>query len=162
MVEITICSIFGAQEKNICHCFQFCPFYFPWIEEPDAMILVFLMLSSKPAFSLSSLAFIRRLLSSSSLSVIRVVSSAYVSESHSVVSDSLWPHGLQNLWISLGQNTGVGSLSLLQGIFLTPKSNRGLLHFRQILYQLSYQVVDISLGSLWFIQPDISHDVLCT
>ena len=37
------------------------------------------------------------------------------------------------------QNTGVGSLSLLQGIFLTQESNRGLLHCRQILYQLSYQ-----------------------
>ena len=37
------------------------------------------------------------------------------------------------------KNTGVGSLSLLLGIFLTQKSNRGLLHCRQILYQLSYQ-----------------------
>ena len=37
------------------------------------------------------------------------------------------------------KNTGVGSLSLLQGIFLTWESNRGLLHCRQILYQLSYQ-----------------------
>ena len=36
-------------------------------------------------------------------------------------------------------NTRVGSLSLLQGIFLTQESNRGLLHCRQILYQLSYQ-----------------------
>ena len=37
------------------------------------------------------------------------------------------------------KNTGVGSLSLLQWIFLTQESNRGLLHCRQILYQLSYQ-----------------------
>ena len=37
------------------------------------------------------------------------------------------------------KNTGVGSLSLLQGIFLTQEWNRGLLHFRWILYQLSYQ-----------------------
>ena len=36
-------------------------------------------------------------------------------------------------------DTGVGSLSLLQRIFLTQESNLGLLHFRQILYQLSYQ-----------------------
>ena len=35
------------------------------------------------------------------------------------------------------KNTGVGSLSLLQGIFLTQGSNKGLLHCRQILYQLS-------------------------
>ena len=33
----------------------------------------------------------------------------------------------------------MGSLSLLQQIFLTQESNQGLLHWRQILYQLSYQ-----------------------
>ena len=37
------------------------------------------------------------------------------------------------------KNTGVDSLSLLQGIFPTQESNRGLLHCTQILYQLSYQ-----------------------
>ena len=37
------------------------------------------------------------------------------------------------------KNTGVGSLSLLQRIFPTQESNRGFLHCRQILYQLSYQ-----------------------
>ena len=37
------------------------------------------------------------------------------------------------------KNTGVGSLSLLQGIFQTQESNWGLLHYRWILYQLSYQ-----------------------
>ena len=41
------------------------------------------------------------------------------SESRSVVSDSLWPCGLCSPWNSPGQNTGVGSLSLLQGIFST-------------------------------------------
>ena len=40
---------------------------------------------------------------------------------------------------SLGKNTGVGSLSLVQGIFLTQESNQRLLHCRWILYQLSYQ-----------------------
>jgi len=45
---------------------------------PDVMILVFWMLSFKPAFSLSSFTFIKRLFSSSSLSAIRVVSSAYL------------------------------------------------------------------------------------
>ena len=49
------------------------------VMEPDAMILVFWMLSFKPTFSLSSFTFIKRLLSSSSLSAIRVVSSAYLS-----------------------------------------------------------------------------------
>ena len=41
------------------------------------------------------------------------------SESHSVVSYSLQPHGLYSPWNSPGQNTAVGSLSLLQGIFPT-------------------------------------------
>ena len=41
-------------------------------------------------------------------------------------------------WNSPGQNTGVGSLSLLQGIFPTQGLNPGLLHHRQILYQLSH------------------------
>ena len=48
------------------------------------------------------------------------------SESHSVMSDSLRPHGLYSPWNSPGQNTGVGSLSLLQGIFPTQGSNPGL------------------------------------
>ena len=55
-----------------------------------------------------------------------------------VMSDSLRPHGLSNPWNSLGQNTGVSSLSLLQGIFLTQELNQGLLHCKWILYQLSY------------------------
>ena len=46
---------------------------------PDAMILVFWMLSFKPIFSLSSFTFIKGLFSSSLLSAIRVVSSAYLS-----------------------------------------------------------------------------------
>ena len=37
------------------------------------------------------------------------------------------------------KNTGVGSLFLLHGIFLTQELNWGLLHYRRILYQLSYQ-----------------------
>ena len=62
-----------------------------------------------------------------------------VSESHSVLSDSLRPHGLYSPWISPGQDTGVGSCSFLQGIFLTQGLNPGLLHCRWILYQLSYE-----------------------
>ena len=48
-------------------------------------------------------------------------------------------HGLYSPWNSPGQNTGRGSLSLLQGIFPTQGSNPGLPHCRQIFYQLSYQ-----------------------
>ena len=36
------------------------------------------------------------------------------------------------------KNTGVGSLSLLEGIFLSQESNQAYLHCRWILYQLSY------------------------
>ena len=63
------------------------------------------------------------------------------SESGSVMSDSLWPHGPCSPWNSPGQNTGVGSWSLLQGIFPSQGLNTG---YRWILYQLSH------LGSsLW-------------
>ena len=61
------------------------------------------------------------------------------SESHSLLSDSLRPHVLYNPWKSPGQNTGMGSLSLLQGIFPTQGSNPGLPYCRRILYQLSHQ-----------------------
>ena len=89
--------------------------------------------------------------------------------SHSVISDSLWPQtrilecvpipssrdlrnpGIEPMSLKLqedsslseppgkAKNTGVGSLSLLQQIFPTQESNRGLLHCRQILYQLSHK-----------------------
>ena len=66
------------------------------------------------------------------------------SVSRSVVSDSLrprglWPARLLCPWDSPGKDTGVGSLSLLQVIFLTQELNLGLLHCRQILYCLSHQ-----------------------
>ena len=65
------------------------------------------------------------------------------SESCSVVSDSLWSHGLymEFSWNSPGQNIGVGSLSLLQEIFPTQGSNPSLPHCRQILYQLSHNQI---------------------
>ena len=100
------------------------------------------------------------------------------SESHSVMFNSLWPHGIYipgipqarilewvafpfsrgssqpRDWIQVSRivgrfftswatgkpkNTRVGSLSLLQWISLTQELNWGLLHSRQIFYQLSYQ-----------------------
>ena len=60
-------------------------------------------------------------------------------EDHSVVSDSLQLQGLYSPQNSPGQNTGVGSLSLLQGIFPPQGSNPGLPHCRWILYQLSHR-----------------------
>ena len=62
------------------------------------------------------------------------------SESCSVVSDCLWHHGLYSPWNSPDQNTGVGSLSLLQGIFPTQGSNPGLPPCRWIFfYQMSHK-----------------------
>ena len=58
-----------------------------------------------------------------------------IRESCSVASDSVY----YSTWDSPGQNTGVGSLSLLQGIFPTQGSNPGLPHCRRILYQLRHK-----------------------
>ena len=55
------------------------------------------------------------------------------------MSASLQPHGLYSPWDFPGWNTGVGSLSLLQGIFPTQGSNPGLPHCRRTLYQLSHK-----------------------
>ena len=71
-------SDFGAQENSFCYCFHFSPIICHEVMRPDAMIFVFRMLSFKSAFSLRSVTFIKRLFSSSSLSDIRVVSSAYL------------------------------------------------------------------------------------
>ena len=69
--------------------------------------------------------------------------------------NSLKPQELYSPWNSPGQNTGVGSLPFLQGIFPTQGSNPGLPHRRQILYQLSHQgspilpyyyIINTSLG----------------
>ena len=65
------------------------------------------------------------------------------SVSHSVVSNSLQPHWLYSPWNSPGQNTGMSSLSLLQGSSQprdpTQGYNPGLSHCRQILHQLSHK-----------------------
>ena len=50
-------------------------------------------------------------------------------------------------------DTGVGSFSLLQGIFPTQGSNQGLLNCRQILYQLSYKGSPVRVGGMLFFHP---------
>ena len=69
------------------------------------------------------------------------------SESHSDVSDSLRLHALYSPWNSPGQNTGVGSLSLLQGIFPTHGSNPGLPHCRKIFTSWATREVQYSIMS---------------
>ena len=130
---------------------------------PDVMVLVFRMLSFKPTISLSSFTFIKRLFSSSSLSAIRVVSSAYWyfsqkswfqlvlppaqcfswcsayklnKHSHIQFFAILW---FLCPWDSPGKNTGVSCHFLIQGIFPTQGSNPVIPHYRQILYHLSHQ-----------------------
>ena len=78
MAAVTIHSDFGAQENKVCHCFCYFPIYLHEMMGPDAIILVFWMLSFRPAFLLFSFNFIKRLFSSSSFSAIRVVSSAFL------------------------------------------------------------------------------------
>ena len=73
MGTVTICSDFGAPQNKVSHSFHCFPIYLLLVMGPDAMILVFWMLSFKPTFT-----FIKKLFSSSSLSAIRVVSSAYL------------------------------------------------------------------------------------
>ena len=70
--------IFGAQKNKVSHFSIASPTICHEVIGPDAMILVFWMLSFKPTFSLSFFTFIQRFFSSSLLSAIRVMSSAYL------------------------------------------------------------------------------------
>ena len=78
MAAVTICSDFRAQEEESCHYFHLFPLYLPWSNGAGCHDLRFLIFSFKLALSLSSFALIKMLFSSSSLSAIRVVSSAYL------------------------------------------------------------------------------------
>ena len=102
----SLSSLLEPKKIKICPCFHFFPFCLPWSDGTRCHDLNFSILSFKLAFPLSSFTFNNRLFRSSSLSAIRLVSSACIS-----------------------------------------------------------QVIDIYPGnldsSLWFIQPSISHDVLC-
>ena len=75
------------------------------------------------------------------------------------MSESLWPYGLLPTrlicpWDFPGKNTGVGCHFLLQGIFPTQGSNKGLPHCRQTLYYpLSHQGVVKSLNRVWLCNP---------
>ena len=70
--------ILEPPQNKVYHCYHCFPISLPWSDGLDSMILAFWMLSFKPSFSLSSFTFIKRLFSSSSFSVLRVVPSAYL------------------------------------------------------------------------------------
>ena len=74
----SLSTVILEPKKIKCHCFPGFPIYLPWSDGTTCHDLSFLMLSFKLDFSLSSFPFIKRLFSSSSLSAIRVVSSAYL------------------------------------------------------------------------------------
>ena len=91
--------------------------------------------------------------------------------SHSIMSNSLQPHGLQTTrllcsWDSPGKNTEMGCHAFYQGTFPTQRSNPGLPYCRQILYRLSHQgsprilewvAYPFSRGSSWpRNQPQVS------
>ena len=83
LAAVTICIWshhlhFGVPQNKVCHCFLVSPSICHEVMGPDAIILAFSMLSSKPGFSLSFFTLINRLFSSSLLSAMRVVSSAYL------------------------------------------------------------------------------------
>ena len=78
MAAVTICSDFGAPQNKVCHCVHCFPIYFPWSDGTRCHDFSFLNVEFKPAFSLSSFTFIKRLFSFSLLSAIRMVSSAYL------------------------------------------------------------------------------------
>ena len=61
---------------------------------------------------------------------------------------------------SLGQNTGVGRLSLLQGIFPTQGSNPGLPHCRQILAEPQEKAKNTGVGSLFLLQVNFTTQEL--
>ena len=73
--------------------------------------------------------------------------------------NTLQHYGLYSPWNSLSQKTGVGSLSLLQGIFPTQGSSPGLLHCRQILNQLSHKESPRILK--WVAHPFSSRSCCC-
>ena len=88
------------------------------------------------------------------------------SVSHSVMSNSLWFHGLKPTrllypWNFPGKNIGMGSHSLLERIFQTQGLNPGLLHCRWILYHLShmnpFQVPPMELFSPFSSVQSLSH-----
>ena len=99
-----------------------------WLHDKDQSIILF-----------KNLNYLKMMISKRHLELRSTQTQPSESESRSVITDSLQPHGLYSPWNSLGQNTGVGSLSLLQGSFPTQGSNPNILHCRQILYQLSHK-----------------------
>ena len=156
MAAVTICSDFGAPQNKVCHCFYCFPIYFPWTDGTTCMVLDFWMLSYMPAFSLSSFTFMKRLFSSSSLSAIRVISSAYLLTLIPVI----WIPGYDSSTLAfctiiLHQFSSVQLLSRVR-LFATP-----WITARQASLSITISRSSLRLGpsSLWY-HPAISSSVV--
>ena len=77
-LQLSFAVILEPQKNKVWHSFHCFPIYFPWSNGTRCYDFHFLNVGFKPTFSLSSFTFIKRLFSSSSLSAIRVESSAYL------------------------------------------------------------------------------------
>ena len=118
--HLTCCSQPHLHTLSSVHFTQPCGLVFFSQTQLASISRPFYLQFSLPGMFFSSVAYLL-ILSSSVIS-----SEKSESESCSVMSNSFRPHGLYSPWNSPDGNTGVGSLSLLQGIILTQGSNPGL------------------------------------
>jgi len=148
------------------------------VMEQDAMILVLWMMSFKPAFSLPSFTFIKKLFSFSSLSSIRVVSSAYLKVKIEVAQLRLTLHSPMDCSLPGSSAHEIFQARVLEWVAISfsrgsswPRDQTWVSHIVGrcltiwTIKEVISEVIDISPGtvdsSLCFIQPSISHDVLC-
>ena len=120
--------------------------------KPRSLALQAHALPSEPGICNNSLCIQQQHKATVKMKAMNITNLRYVS--HSVMSDSLRPHGLQTTrllcpWDFPDKNTGVGCHSFLQGIFLTRGLNPSLLHCRWILYHLSHQETFLLSGTLF-------------
>ena len=111
------------------------------LEPLKSMFIVFLTSSSVDCWLMSlSLKNIFKLLIPCLECALQMMSKwVKVAQSYPALCDPLWPHGLYSSWNSSGQNTGVDSLSLLQGALSNPGIEPRSPALQAILYQLSHK-----------------------
>ena len=167
MVAVTIYSDFRAQENKICHCFHCFPIYLPWSNGTGCQDLSFLMLSFKPAFSLSSFTLIKSLFGgwNGKESTCNAEDPGFIPGS-GISSGEGNGHWLQyyclensidrGAWrATVNRSTRVGhdwvTNTFTSSLFAFTVVSSG--HLRLLIFQIA--------SSLRFIQPGVSHDVLC-
>ena len=123
----------------------------------DAVILLFWMLSFKPTFSLYSFTFIKRFFTSSSLSAIRVVSSAYLRLLIFLLAVLIPAYDSSSLAFHMMYSACKQSDNIQSWFQLMIHP---AWHFAWCTLHISRVIIYSLDSSLWFIQPGISHDVL--